>query len=364
MKIKIIANNCNWKSWDSKIDELYKWFLPAIKIDFSIEFTSFTDIPFVNYANADMAVATNNTHGIDPHWYDEYITSKNLGNDIILFVMNLDEWQGMNARGWRTDSDQGPIQLQVAANENEVAIWPNFPSMSAFFQIARHEILHALFMITGQKDTTHYWWNQGKLENARDSIKLQKNYFIPSIQKALAYIFSLLLNIKKEVDNLPKEDQLVSHQPIDPTQINPSKREKLYLVAKSCLGIDASPNDVAPDEFGCAETVNAIYKKCFGKEIGGTVSTYLMYMSLSENIKDFKIVTEALPGDIIISPTSLAKKGTPFAHGHVGIVGENGVIMSNESSSGKFVENYTMESWRERYEKIGMYPIFIFRLVE
>jgi len=40
-----------------------------------------------------------------------------------------------------------------------------------------------------------------------------------------------------------------------------SPREILYETAKSFLGKDASPADEAPDEYGCAETVNEIHPK-------------------------------------------------------------------------------------------------------
>ena len=59
------------------------------------------------------------------------------------------------------------------------------------------------------------------------------------------------------------------------TKPDGSARSKLYLTALSCLGTDASPNDIAPDEFGCAETVNAIHKKAFGVEIGGDVHQHV-----------------------------------------------------------------------------------------
>ena len=105
---------------------------------------------------------------------------------------------------------------------------------------------------------------------------------------------------------------------------------KLYLTAISCLGIDASPNDVAPDEYGCAETVNAIHKKAFGFEIGGTVSTSRMYEALKAS-RFFTRVDMPKTGDVIISPTGYGNGN--LTNGHVGIVGQDQRVMSNSSAS-------------------------------
>lgn len=122
-----------------------------------------------------------------------------------------------------------------------------------------------------------------------------------------------------------------------------TRREKLYDTAYKCLGIDASPRDTAPDELACAETVNAVYKQAFGTEIGGDVSTLRMYQALKAH-KDFVETSSPLNGDIIISPTTLAR--VPV--GHVGIVGK-WQVMSNNSYTGKWEAHYTLESWRLRY---------------
>ena len=50
-----------------------------------------------------------------------------------------------------------------------------------------------------------------------------------------------------------------------------SPKGNLYLMAILSLGMDASPDDVAEDIFGCAESVNAIHKKAFNFEIGGNL---------------------------------------------------------------------------------------------
>jgi hypothetical protein len=139
-----------------------------------------------------------------------------------------------------------------------------------------------------------------------------------------------------------------------------SNRVKLFDAAVASIGIDASPNDVAPDEVGCAETVNAIFKSVFGREAGGGLSTHQMYNAMLKDSRFIK-VDQALPGDIIISPTGYGNGG--LSNGHVGIVGESETIMSNSSATGTFESNYTLKTWVARYRGKGGYPIVFFRVI-
>lgn len=143
-------------------------------------------------------------------------------------------------------------------------------------------------------------------------------------------------------------------------RLTKNNRTILHTTAIGCLGIDASPNDVAPDEYGCAETVNAIYEKAFGRQIGGTVSTYSMYEALQYS-PEFIRVDIPLPGDIVISPTGHGNGN--LSNGHVGIVFSSDQIMSNSSETGTFEKNYTVREWRERYVFRGGYPMVYFRKV-
>jgi peptidoglycan hydrolase-like protein with peptidoglycan-binding domain len=146
---------------------------------------------------------------------------------------------------------------------------------------------------------------------------------------------------------------------LSPTPTPPvkSNREILHEAALSCLNKDVTPADIVSDEVACAETVNAIYKKAFGKEIGGGASTYMLYESLKNNPLFVKTNSPSA-GDIVISPTGHGN-GT-LSNGHVGIVGVDNSIMSNNSSTGKFTRNFTFESWRTRYVYRGGFPMAFF----
>lgn len=146
----------------------------------------------------------------------------------------------------------------------------------------------------------------------------------------------------------------------EPKVIAKSARERLFERAQKSIGQDASPNDKAPDEVGCAETVNEIHKAEFGFEIGGDVSTARMFKALVAH-PDFRDVSSEtwLPGDVIISPTGSSKK--KGAVGHCAIVDENGRIMSNDSKTGKWQSNYTYESWTRYFKTKNGFPIYVFR---
>lgn len=139
-----------------------------------------------------------------------------------------------------------------------------------------------------------------------------------------------------------------------------SNREKLHSAALSFLGKDASPNDVAPDELGCAESVNDIFISVFGKPIGGDVSTYRMYAALQTDQR-FIRVDSPMAGDIVLSPTGYGNGG--LSAGHVGIVDVDDKIMSNSSATGKWTQNYTIKTWTDYYKGKGGYPVLFFRVI-
>ncbi|MEK7662406.1 MAG: hypothetical protein AAB355_02865 [Patescibacteria group bacterium] len=138
--------------------------------------------------------------------------------------------------------------------------------------------------------------------------------------------------------------------------------KKLYEVAKTFLDKDASPKDLATDEYGCAESLNAVCEAAWGEPIGGGVSTYRMYYALL-NHKKFVEVTSPLAGDIILSPTGIGGGKNGIKNGHTGIVSSNGKIMSNNSDNGLWQEKYDLWSWRYRYVQLGEYKMLYYRRI-
>lgn len=131
--------------------------------------------------------------------------------------------------------------------------------------------------------------------------------------------------------------------------------QKIYDTAFDLLGFDVTPNDVVADEVACAEVVCEILKRA-GFPIGNLPLTTDLYKAL---IKDKGWAPSTpIPGAIVISPTG---HGNGTMRGHVGIVGKDGLIMSNSSKDGIFRANYTIQSWHDRYVKQGAFPMLYFR---
>ena len=137
-------------------------------------------------------------------------------------------------------------------------------------------------------------------------------------------------------------------------------RKKFYDVALSFAGKDATPRDEVPDEVACASTLNAIHKQAFGSPIGGGASTYRLYHVLLDS-PDFTKIDQPEWGAIIISPSGYGSGR--LAHGHAGILDDKDNIMSNDSKSGLFIKNYTLDTWAARYKVLGGYPVAYFRRI-
>lgn len=143
-------------------------------------------------------------------------------------------------------------------------------------------------------------------------------------------------------------------------------QELLYFTALYFIGRDASPSDLAPDELGCADSVSAILFRAFGNKCGieYTISTSQMYYQLLSSNR-WMMVDQPQRGDLIISPTGMSdgrvRNGVRIKNGHVGVVGDVGLVYSNSSATGNFIQNYTIDLWKERYAINGGYQVYYFR---
>lgn len=146
-----------------------------------------------------------------------------------------------------------------------------------------------------------------------------------------------------------------------------SMRNQLYESALKYIGIDASPADRVPDEVACAESVCDIIKSIM-PTMPVITGTWTLWDYMEKHAK-FKKVTVPMPGTIIISPTG---KGNGSIRGHVGICGDRGVIMSNtsfdnpktpENEKGKWMPNFTIDTWIEWYKNKGGMPIYMYDLI-
>lgn len=174
------------------------------------------------------------------------------------------------------------------------------------------------------------------------------------IQKLIALYQKLIGLFQKQAEEIKTEIPVFIKEE--------TPQQKLYRIACSYLGQDVSPlDDKVSDEYACAETVSKIVQKAFGDFSSDAIlSTTLLFYKL-KNHQSFKQVLEFEAGNIIISPTGYGNGH--LANGHTGICGMNGKIMSNNSATGIFKENYTIDSWIKRYRVMGGFPIFVFKRV-
>ena len=136
-----------------------------------------------------------------------------------------------------------------------------------------------------------------------------------------------------------------------------SRQHLLYERARLYIGRDASPLDLVNDDLGCAESVSQIISKIVPFPI--ITGTWTLNDRLAGDLKFQRVNENAGPGTIIISPTGT---GNGKIRGHVGILGPDKTIMANDSALGLWRQSYTVESWRQRFQTMGGFPVYFYRL--
>lgn len=141
--------------------------------------------------------------------------------------------------------------------------------------------------------------------------------------------------------------------------------KKLLNYIKANLGKDLNDNY---NELGCAQTVNNIAKNALGYVVGGGASTAQMLKEIEEfsiylDNPNWKEVSkmEARAGDIILSATGTGNG--KIAHGHVGFLGENGIIYSNNSAKDMLDNHLTAQDWKNYFVLKGGFSVRYFRAV-
>lgn len=146
-----------------------------------------------------------------------------------------------------------------------------------------------------------------------------------------------------------------------------SKDQRLYDASYSFLGTDASPADIAPDEYGCAESLSKVVQKALPELRFPTIlATWILYDHFTKS-PSFQQIDKPEPHCIVLSVTGTGNGRVP--NGHVGIIGENKApdgsywIMSNNSYSGTWEVTGTLNAWNRYYQIKGGMPTLYFRVV-
>ncbi len=146
----LIVLNGKWESLPAKIGEVKYWFKDLVNLEIDVKTSEYKDIPFVLYDRPERK-----RYGVNYTWLDANITPIASGYDMWAFGIETKEW-GLNnsARGYCTGGT--PIGIQVCADEKEM-IWDGTGKLigNAFVVRLIHEILHALYIVSKQKDRVH-----------------------------------------------------------------------------------------------------------------------------------------------------------------------------------------------------------------
>lgn len=183
-----------------------------------------------------------------------------------------------------------------------------------------------------------------------------KESTIVSLMKQAVSLLTELLSIKRlgasATDHFTLQIQKLTQLLAELRQTN---RVRLYETATRHIGLDVTPLDKINDEVACAETLTTLLRLVHPDTpiIPGTAT---LHTYLNKHWNRFELVSSPKPGDIVLSPTVGKNVG------HVGIVGLNNTIMSNDSRTGLFVENYTVSSWKERFVTRKGLKLYWYRL--
>ncbi|UFP97216.1 hypothetical protein [Gloeobacter morelensis] len=127
-----------------------------------------------------------------------------------------------------------------------------------------------------------------------------------------------------------------------------TKTQRIAATAKDQLNKFCTRNieGTKNGRLGCAAAVNGIVQIATGKQVGGGLSTALMDAAMRNGSGTAISSSQAVAGDIVISPTVGDNTG------HVGFCLSNGctVIGSNSSNVGCYKQNFTLSSWLSYYQ--------------
>jgi hypothetical protein len=134
---------------------------------------------------------------------------------------------------------------------------------------------------------------------------------------------------------------------------------------------DENGNEIPGTEgaYACAAVINRIAYGASGQAIEGTwekpgLSTHSMNSALAKSPNYQNVGRNCQAGDIIMSATQFNSGGKKKNTGHVGIVGCDQKVMSNSSGSKMFLQNYTVQSWINRYDHEKGLDVVCYRPVE
>ena len=142
---------------------------------------------------------------------------------------------------------------------------------------------------------------------------------------------------------------------------------KLYETAYNLLGTDVSPQDNAPDELGCMDSVSRLIQKAYPEIHFPTILSTKKGFDYFSQSPYFEEIQSPMTGAIMMAVTGTGA-GT-IKNGHIAVCGKKLSpdrtlwAMSNDSRSGLWEVNYSVGSFTRYFNGRGKMPVRFFRIV-
>lgn len=139
----------------------------------------------------------------------------------------------------------------------------------------------------------------------------------------------------------------------------------LHAHQKSKVGVFSSATGPDGGNLACVWAVRHLAYQALNRWITRTDGTAVFAPELRQKLGGPVPEADLLPGGIVISPTKTLNSGARNV-GHVGFVGEGSggprLIYSNSSSAALWKQNFTVQSWIDRYQTRKGLPVHFYPL--
>lgn len=171
----------------------------------------------------------------------------------------------------------------------------------------------------------------------------------------LSKLAEVLVHLKSLLATPSKDPIKPMPEPIPEPIENLNSKLVRIADALTLLNIDVTPKDKIPDEVACSESLCEVINKVCKFPIIPYTPDLVRTLKLDSRFEGTLDFNEAT---IIVSPTGT---GNGSIVGHCGVIGTNNEIISNNSRTGKWEYNFTIDSWKARYSTKGGLKLLLFR---
>lgn len=214
MKILVVAQSVPWSSWNTKINLLKEWYKPIIDLTVDLLHVNFSEVKFDRNVQ------------VDRKWMETNIIPRAKGYDLVYFQMNVFDWKAYPMQAAYLGQIGG---IHVIEGGNEEFGDYNFFGYKypgdLWFNLARHELAHALYFIHGKLDKTHEYYETYRIDKLLEDLKTMKTVTVKRNKSELKQTTGTLtvdgftcatlerpdLNNKPNVSSIPKGEYICKY---------------------------------------------------------------------------------------------------------------------------------------------------------